>query len=301
MSGVEPIAAALVALLAGGLASSIWVALVSLFRRAFKRDEEQERARLRGELLGAIAGPAEPSATAGAWSLLKERIAQTLASPDQESGTETEHPSENSAITDDEVQREITSLLESQPGHQTRFALLLVDYYAYGLTQARRSFAVSLSFSFLGGLVLIAGVALAIFHADTNGQAYAAVVTSVAGVLTSSIGVLFHRQAAHALKHMEEQTNKLRQDMKAERDVDTAVELLNNVTDKNLQSWLQAALILQFTDAELPNISPLVGVSHMAAPNLDGQPDNDLGKTIDKTEDSETRGESKAARAARSR
>jgi hypothetical protein len=79
--------------------------------------------------------------------------------------------------------------------------------------QARRSFAVSLSCSLLGGLVLTAGVALAIFHADTTGQAYAAVVTSAAGVLTASIGALFHQQASRALKHMEQQTNKLRQDM----------------------------------------------------------------------------------------
>jgi hypothetical protein len=121
--------------------------------------------------------------------------------------------------------------------------------------------------SILGGLVLIAGVALAIFRADTNGEVYAGVVTSVAGVLTTSIGVLFHQQANRALKHMEDQTNKLRQDMKAESDAGTALELLDKVADDGLRGRLQAALILRFSAAELPDIdasgSPIHTSGHM--------------------------------------
>jgi hypothetical protein len=73
-------------------------------------------------------------------------------------------------------------------------------------------------------------------------------------VLTTSIGILFHQQASRALKHMEQQTNKLRQDMKAEQDAAVAVELLDEVSDQELKGRLQAALILRFSGAKLPDI-----------------------------------------------
>jgi hypothetical protein len=65
--------------------------------------------------------------------------------------------------------------------------------------------------------------------------------------------VLFHQQANRALKHMQEQTNNLRQDMKAERDADVAVRLLETVKDDGLRGRLQAALILRFSGAQLPD------------------------------------------------
>ncbi|MEU3876017.1 MULTISPECIES: hypothetical protein [Streptomyces] len=136
-----------------------------------------------------------------------------------------------------------------------RFAALLIEYYAYGLIQARRTFGVSLACSVLGGLVLMAGVALAIFKAGgSDGQQYASVVASVAGVLTTAIGTLFHRRADRALKHMESQTQLLRQDMKVERDAGEAVRLLGEVDDPALKAQLQAALILKFSAAKLPPV-----------------------------------------------
>jgi hypothetical protein len=137
---------------------------------------------------------------------------------------------------------------------QQRFAKLLVQYYAHGLVQARRSFSVSLSYSALGGLVLITGVGLAIFRAETTGELYASVTASVAGLLTSGISVLFHRRADAALKHLEKQGEKLQQDMKAERDAGQAVRLLEDVDDAALKAHLQAALILKFSATQLPEL-----------------------------------------------
>lgn len=137
----------------------------------------------------------------------------------------------------------------------TRFTKLLIEYYAYGLTQSRRSFSVSLSCSMLGGAVLITGVALAIFRASSDGGQYAAVVTSVAGVVTTAIGSLFHRRADTALNHMEAQTQSLRQDMKIERDAGQAIRLLGEVGDPVLKAHLQAALILKFSAAKLPDLT----------------------------------------------
>lgn len=130
---------------------------------------------------------------------------------------------------------------------------MLVRYYGYGLTQVRASFYVSLIASVLGGLVLVTGVGLTVFHADTNGDQYASIVISVAGLLTAAIGVMFHRRADVALRHMESQTTALRQDMKRERDIGQAVELLGTTAGTEpLDAQLRAALVLKFTEAEMP-------------------------------------------------
>jgi hypothetical protein len=129
----------------------------------------------------------------------------------------------------------------------------------HGLVQARRSFSVSLTYSALGGLVLLTGVGLAIFRAETTGDVYASVTASVAGLLTSCISILFHRRADAALKHLEKQGEKLQQDMKAERDAGQAVRLLGEVDDPALKAHLQAALILKFSAAKLPELNGVRG------------------------------------------
>ncbi|MFE2218339.1 hypothetical protein ACFW93_41275 [Streptomyces canus] len=127
-----------------------------------------------------------------------------------------------------------------------KFTKLLIRYYSYGLTQARASFYVSLFASIIGGGVLITGVGLAIFRADTIGDQYASIVSSVVGLLTVAIGTLFHKRADAALRHMESQSRGLREDMKVERDTDQAIQLLKEVNEDHLRSHLQAALILNF-------------------------------------------------------
>ncbi|MER6206326.1 TRADD-N-associated membrane domain-containing protein [Streptomyces sp. NPDC001642] len=155
---------------------------------------------------------------------------------------------------------------------ETRFAKLLIEYYAYGLTQARRSFSVSLTCSILGGLVLISGVSMAIFKAETTGDQYASVTASVAGLVMTVIGTLFHRRADMALKHMESQTQSLRQDMKVERDAGQAVKLLEDVTDPALKARLQAALILKFSAATLPELNGVLkSTEALPEPNVNGE------------------------------
>jgi hypothetical protein len=215
--------------------------------KAFERTEQKLRARLRQEVFGSEMGTETTTI---------ETKPSTTASIDGDAPAHADkaHETETADVKDRNPQ---TGAGHREPPAPTtydkRFGLLLVDYYAYGLTQARKSFSVSMACSVLGGLVLISGVALAIFRADIDGELYASVVTSVAGVLTTSIGVLFHQQANRALKHMEDQTNKLRQDMKAERDAGTALDLLERVADDRLRGRLQAALILKFSGATLPD------------------------------------------------
>lgn len=236
---------AVIAASAGVVGATIPV--VAAMVRDFRQAELRERTRLRSEVLGAQA----ESESVATDSTLAPAVRFGGDSTGAQAGGD--HGTESTSVADDnhEIGARHRHVIAS--AHNARFGLLLVDYYAYGLTQARRTFVVSMTCSVLGGLVLIAGVALAIFRADTNGELYAGVVTSVAGVLTTSIGVLFHQQANRALKHMEDQTNKLRQDMKAERDAGTALDLLERVADDKLRARLQAALVLRLSGAELPD------------------------------------------------
>ncbi|WP_413757195.1 TRADD-N-associated membrane domain-containing protein [Streptomyces sp. MMBL 11-3] len=132
------------------------------------------------------------------------------------------------------------------------FTKMLRKYYAHGLSQARINQVTSVSFSVLGGLVLLGGVGLAIWKAETTGEFYAAIVTSVAGLVMSVVATLFHRRADKALEHLTDQTRNLRADMATERDARQAVELLDDVQNPALKSQLQAALILKFAQAEIP-------------------------------------------------
>jgi hypothetical protein len=215
----------------GALVSAAVATLSNWIARLTKRAEAQERSRLRSDVLG-------------------------MEEPTRETRPRRERSSQQTPKRDGDQPEERTAPTAAAvgPDNHRRFTLLLIDYYAFGITQARRSFSVSLSFSILGGLVLVGGLVLAIFRAETRGQVDAAAITSLAGALTSGIGALFHRQAARALRHMEGQTNGLRQDMKTETDKAAARELLGEVQDEVIRRQLQAALILRFTGAQLSDV-----------------------------------------------
>jgi hypothetical protein len=229
---VNVLSSVVAALGAGALA----IVLTRFTGRAFKRDVDAERERLMTEVLGDAVDVAEVAPVGGE----RERTpGGGVAQP-------------------------------PQPETDRSFATLLVEYYAYGLSQARRSFILSLTASLLGGLIIMAGVAMAIVNSQTSGDLYAGILASVVGLLTGSIGTLFHRRADAALKHMEAQTRALREDMKVERDAGHAVRLLENVGDPNLKAHLQAALILKFSAAKLPSLNAVIKSTTSLSPQSDG-------------------------------
>ncbi|MFF3858117.1 hypothetical protein [Streptomyces sp. NPDC002209] len=132
------------------------------------------------------------------------------------------------------------------------FTSVLVEYYAYGLTQARSSFATSQRFAGAGAAILLLGVALAVWKAESSGDLYLGVVMSSVGVVVTLVGQLFHRRADIALRHMADQTASLREDRRAAAALQQAVELLDEVTDPVLRARLQAGLIMKLSGAELP-------------------------------------------------
>ncbi|MFE1871548.1 hypothetical protein ACFW9N_11680 [Streptomyces sp. NPDC059496] len=135
-----------------------------------------------------------------------------------------------------------------------KFAEVLIEYYAWGLTQARRSTALSLTCSGLGVLVILGGVALGIWRAESNGDLYASAATSAAGVVSTVVGHLAHRRADAAMTHMQRQTESLRQDMQREREIEASIRLLREVKDAALEAHLQAALVLKLAGATLPDL-----------------------------------------------
>ncbi|AZM93048.1 hypothetical protein D1J60_11340 [Streptomyces sp. W1SF4] len=136
------------------------------------------------------------------------------------------------------------------------FTPILVEYYAYGLTQARSSFATSQLFAGVGAAVLLFGVGLAVWKAEDAGDAYLGVVTSSVGLVVTLVGQLFHRRADLALRHMAAQTAALREDRRAAESTQQAMGLLEDVADPVLRARLQAALIMKLSGAELPPSAP---------------------------------------------
>lgn len=132
------------------------------------------------------------------------------------------------------------------------FTPLLVEYYAYGLTQARSSFVTSQWFAGVGTAVLLLGIGLAIWKAEAGGELYLGVVTSSVGLVTALVGQLFHRRADIALKHMAGQTAALRDDRRAAETTQQAIGLLDEVADPELRARLQVGLIMKLSGAELP-------------------------------------------------
>lgn len=132
------------------------------------------------------------------------------------------------------------------------FTPILVEYYAYGLTQARSSFATSQLFAGVGAAILLFGVGLAVWKAESTGDAYIGVVTGSVGIVVTLVGQLFHRRADIALRHMAAQTASLREDRRAAESTQQAIGLLEEVADPVLRARLQAGLIMKLSGAELP-------------------------------------------------
>uniref|UniRef100_UPI002F908A5D TRADD-N-associated membrane domain-containing protein n=1 Tax=Streptomyces longwoodensis TaxID=68231 RepID=UPI002F908A5D len=146
------------------------------------------------------------------------------------------------------------------------FQKMLRKYYGHGLSAARINLTTSVSFSVLGGVILLGGAGMAVWRAETTGEFYSAMVISVSGLVMSVVATLFHRRADKALAHLTDQTRNLRADMAVERDARQAVALLEKVQDQALKARLEAALILKFAQAEIPNLSGigLQGISAAA-------------------------------------
>lgn len=220
----------LAAVIASSLASVLGAAYASLRSwRATAKQEKAERARLYKEIFGALPPLGVDSGSMDALLAIAR-------------------PTEGDSVPGDSPVQEPVA-----PTREQMYDKLLIDDYALGMTQARVAFNVSMAFSILGGIVLVVGIGLAVFRADTSGQIASAAVTSLAGALTTGLSQLFRDQSAKALKHLESQAIELRKDVREQTKTAEALRLLGEVDDPEVRSHLQTALILQFTGAKLPD------------------------------------------------
>ncbi|MFD7028863.1 hypothetical protein ACFWAR_12595 [Streptomyces sp. NPDC059917] len=218
----------------GGLA----LALRDGMRFDRKRDEERER------LLGQVRRIGQADQPGGDEG---ERTDEAGAEAGDEAGDE------RPKYTDVGGRRPVARRPAGRLGdRRDDFTPLLVEYYAYGLTQARSSFATSQRFAGFGATILLLGVGLAVWKAESTGDLYLGIVTSSVGAVVTLIGQLFHRRADIALRHMSEQTASLRDDRRAAETTQQAIGLLAEVADPALRARLQAGLIMKLSGAELP-------------------------------------------------
>src|SRR5262249_30883185 len=83
-----------------------------------------------------------------------------------------------------------------------------------------------------------------------------------AGVLTTGLGALMHRQANHALEHLEDQPTDLRADLRADADRRTSLATLMEVEDPVLRDRIRAAIALKLAGTDLSAFSNTTTSDH---------------------------------------
>ncbi|OBB06866.1 hypothetical protein A5731_12915 [Mycolicibacterium conceptionense] len=126
---------------------------------------------------------------------------------------------------------------------------ILRKIYTAGLAQASTSFGMSIFFATIGAGLLFIGVGLAIFRAPTDGQAYASIVTVVAGVVVNVVSSLFFVQSNTTRKDMATQGALLREESQEDRRLKGARDLVASMENRDLQDDTKAQIALQLMRA----------------------------------------------------
>lgn len=121
---------------------------------------------------------------------------------------------------------------------------LLLDYYSQSLAQFKASFRISLFFASLGAIILLSGVAMAVFRADTNGSQYAGVTSTIAGTVASLLSGVLFVYSSRAIKHLDSQTVRLREDRDRERSFERNCTLLDRIKSEPLRDQVTANLVI---------------------------------------------------------
>ncbi|MGE2733833.1 TRADD-N-associated membrane domain-containing protein [Mycolicibacterium vaccae] len=125
---------------------------------------------------------------------------------------------------------------------------ILRRIYAEGLSQASASFRVSITFAMIGAGLLFSGVALAIWRAPDNGQAYASVVSITAGVVINLVSSLFFVQSNRTRKDMAQQGAALREESQEDRRFSGSRELVETIDDAQLRDKVKSQIIVRLME-----------------------------------------------------
>ena len=137
-----------------------------------------------------------------------------------------------------------------------RQSALHLEYHAQGLAQSKISFGASMLAAALGFLVLVAGVALALL-----GRTDTAIVTVASSVVTEAVAALFFHQANKARDLMRQLFDTLREDRRSERQLETSLELIEQISDVTTRDRLRAAVSLRLVDPQATTASTAEGLN----------------------------------------
>ncbi|MBN6541758.1 TRADD-N-associated membrane domain-containing protein [Actinacidiphila bryophytorum] len=127
---------------------------------------------------------------------------------------------------------------------------MLTQIYSHGLAQAKVSFFVSIIFGMFGSAVLLAGVGLAIMHAENDGNRYAAIVTQTSGAVIDLLAGVFFLQSNRTRRDMGRQGVMLREDSQFDRRLRAAGILSDNISDVPLRDQVRAQMALRLVDGQ---------------------------------------------------
>ncbi len=124
---------------------------------------------------------------------------------------------------------------------------ILREMYTEGLAQARASFKASIRFAVVGSSLLLVGVGLSIFFAQTSGEQYASIVAGTAGVVINLTSSVFYINSNRAQSNMVSQAANLREESRDDRRLSAARELAGAIENQGLRDTVRAkvALLLQ--------------------------------------------------------
>jgi len=152
---------------------------------------------------------------------------------------------------------------------------MLTEIYSHGIAQAKLSFFISLVFGTLGSLVLLTGAGLAVWHATSNGQRYAAIVAQVSGAVINLLAGVFFLQSNRTRKDMGAQGVMLRDDSRSDRRLKAAGMLVDNISDEELRNQTRAQMALQLVDSNAvvfpASNTDRRGTGHRARANTEGR------------------------------
>jgi len=151
---------------------------------------------------------------------------------------------------------------------------MLTEIYSHGLAQAKVSFFVSIVFGMLGSAVLLTGVGLAIMHADSNGNRYAAIVTQTSGAVIDLLAGVFFLQSNRTRRDMGAQGVMLRDDGRFDRRLKAASVLSDNIKDEPLRDHVRAQMALQLVGGQLETVAPAADLDGSEASTSDAMPES---------------------------
>lgn len=132
---------------------------------------------------------------------------------------------------------------------------ILIEMYSRRVGQAQTWFRTSIGFGAVGAAILLIGISLAISHANSSGQRYAAIIASSASVVTNILALVFFRQSNIAQKIMATQVEQLQESLRSQRQaaearhaLGVALDLIERIEDSEVKDQHRAKLAMSLAE-----------------------------------------------------